>query len=113
MFYWVVVLAINLVSAQSLETIRFTAWDDLQNITESQKQLHAAVKQIESSNGSCTATTISNQGHMLTARHCLRTCLIRSKVFVEKLVQGGATSYFDMAPENMENSECSIKIDQQ
>lgn len=113
MFNWVLILGISLASAQSLETMRFTAWDDLKNISESQIQLQAAVKKLESSNGSCTATTISSQGHMLSARHCLRTCLIRSKVFVEELVQGGATNYFKMAPENLEKSECSVTIDQQ
>lgn len=113
MFYWILSLGISLASAQSLETIRFTAWDELENVSQSQLELKAAVKQIKSTNGSCTATTISSEGHMITARHCLRTCLIQSKVFKEVAVLGGATYYFDIVPENLEASECSVKIDDQ
>ena len=45
-----------------------------------------SVVKIENSSGTCTGTFISNNGHILTARHCLHTCLIQEKAVQETII---------------------------
>lgn len=95
------------------ETVRFTKWTDIATPSADLVKYRQAVKSIKSDNGDCTATVISDSGHMLSARHCLSRCMIRSKVFEERLLEDGAVTYFEFSQKNAETAECKIQVDKQ
>lgn len=64
---------------------------------------------LETENGRCTATEISNTGDLLTARHCLQICLIRSGVLREKLSNGA--SFFELERSQLGKAACRVNID--
>lgn len=94
------------------ETVRFTPWSEI--LDKSPELLHhrSAVHSLKNDNGDCTATTISDQGHILTARHCVTKCLIRSRYFTAKVEQG-VLNYFERDDSKTQPSECPATIDGQ
>lgn len=71
------------------------------------------VVKITDSFGSCTGNRISNDGHILTARHCLNACLV-SKGYVEEIniyPEMGWRSPKLYKSKLDENSFCKVAID--
>jgi hypothetical protein len=98
-----------LASNTESDTVRFTAWTSYANPSDQLVQLRNAVHKIETQNGTCSATTISSEGHILTARHCLVKCLILSGALQRKSEEG--YDYFELSQEALKTARCDIKVD--
>lgn len=88
--------------------LRFTPYSELEP-DAGLKAYRSAVHLFESQGNRCTATEISSAGHLLTARHCLQKCLIRSGVFQLKKEQG--VDYFTLNQEKLGQATCPVNID--
>ncbi len=68
---WTIVLFVSLSSyVYSNKALARAGWESASPREE--------IVKIKTSFGHCTGTRVSNQGHILTARHCLNACLIQS-----------------------------------
>ena len=77
--------------------------------TWSRLMIAGAVHRFESSSGLCTATTISRDGHLLTARHCLQGCLIQTGVFRPN--PDASVASYELNPAKLGTASCPVKID--
>jgi hypothetical protein len=59
-----------------------------------------------------TATIISSEGHLLTARHCLNKCLIQARVF-KAVYEQNLVSYFVTDPTQLGQATCEVQWDGQ
>jgi len=73
-------------------------------------QLNRAVVLLNSPSGRCTGTYVSSDGAILTARHCLQICLIRSGVVREVSEQDGAIVFYETVPERLGVATCELEI---
>jgi hypothetical protein len=74
-----------------------------------QEKEAAAVKKLVTSDGECTASYVSRSGHLLTARHCLKNCMIREGLF-HMVYEQGTVSYFVLEPEKLGRVECPARL---
>jgi len=111
-FCLILISGLSLLSRVSFaqSEVRFTLASELSSLDFPLLNKRSAVHLLQSSNGQCTSTTISDRGHQLTARHCLQHCLIRSKVFEWKKEQG-LVDYFVTDPSRLGSATCRVSID--
>lgn len=111
-------LSIFFTTSDSLyaQELRFTKVDEYlaslpEHLKNEQTQEAKAVKILKSKdNAECTAAFISNAGHILTARHCMQKCLIRSGIF-QMVYEQKAVSYFHLNQQKLGKAECSALLD--
>ena len=93
---------LNLFSVQAFSVPGWTAFKN-----------DPSVVKITDGFGSCTGTRVSNDGYILTARHCFNTCLI-SKGFVDKRViypaEGWQSPVLYLFP-NKKTAYCLVELD--
>ncbi len=65
---------------------------------------------LESNSGRCTASLISDQGHFLTARHCLQRCLIPNGVFKWAPESTNGTQFYTLDPSKLGHATCDVKL---
>lgn len=97
--------------AWAFEEGRFYSQESLSK-AQSLREAIPAVFLLESSSGRCTATFISNQGHFLTARHCLQRCLLEAGVFKFTGAPGGL-SYLSLEASAYGQKSCVVQLNHQ
>lgn len=65
---------------------------------------------LNSSSGRCTASLISNEGHFLTARHCLQRCLIPNGIFKLDLDRPSGLNYYKLDASRLGHATCDVTL---
>lgn len=58
----------------------------------------------------CTANLISNNGHFITARHCLQRCLIPNGIFKPSNNAPDGTTYFELDTKSLGFATCDVTL---
>lgn len=70
------------------------------------------IEGLSSGDGRCSGVVISNQGHILTARHCLQKCMFQQGLF-QNISEQSATEYQVTNKDKLGQLACEVSIDGQ